>query len=78
MPMIAGDDDGDWEDVEEERQRAREAYIDALREEIERRLRDHHRRMEDREDERKDEEKRRRREQKRIERERRQLEEDGR
>ena len=78
MPMIAGD--GDWEeprDDEDEDRRAREVYLDALREEMERRLRDHHRRMEEWEDDRRQEEKRRRREQKRIERERRQLEEDG-
>ena len=79
-PMMAGDDDGEWEESpdEEDRRRAREAYLDALREEIERRLRDHRRRVEERGDDRKEEEKRRRRERKRMERERRQLREDGR
>jgi membrane peptidoglycan carboxypeptidase len=78
MPMVAGEDDGDWEGSrdEDEGRRAREAYLEALREEIERRLRDHRRRVEEAEDARKDEEKRRKREQRRIERERRQLEED--
>jgi len=81
MPMIAGDEDGEWErsrDREEEGRRARDAYLETLREEIERRIRDHRRRVEDREDDRKDEEKRRKRERKRRERERRELEEDGR
>ncbi len=79
-PTIAGNDDGEWEgsrDEEREGRRAREAYLDALREEIERRLRDHRRRVEEWEDDGKKEEKRRKREQKRMERERRRMEEDG-
>ena len=71
MPMVAGDDDGEWgsRDEDRDRRRAREAYLETLREEIERRLRDHRRRVEDWEDDGKKEEKRRRRERKRIERE---------
>jgi penicillin-binding protein 1A len=78
-PMIAEDDDSVWErgDVEGEARRARDAYLDALREEIERRLRDHRRRMEDWEGEQRKEEKRRRKEQKRMERERRNQSEDA-
>jgi penicillin-binding protein 1A len=76
MPLIAGDEDGEWERSPDENdgRRAREAALDALREEIERRLREHRRRMEDFEDDRKKEEKRRRQEEKR---ERRRLQEDG-
>jgi len=77
MPMIADDEDV-WDRPEEDddRRRAREAYLDSLREEIERRLREHRRRAEEWEEERRDEEKRRRKEQRK--RERRRLEEDER
>jgi 1A family penicillin-binding protein len=80
---MMADDDGDWgaDDDESDGRRAREAYLDHLREEIERRLREHRRRMEEweeeQEDQRKEDEKRRRREQKRRERERRQRLDDG-
>jgi penicillin-binding protein 1A len=79
MPMIADDEDV-WDRPEEDddRRRAREAYLDSLREEIERRLREHRRRAEEWEEDRRDEEKRRRKEQRRRERERRRLEEDER
>ena len=78
-PMWA-DEEGEWErpdDGEDDRRRAREAYLDALREEIERRLREQRRRAEEWEEDRRDEEKRRRKEQRRRERERRRLEGDG-
>ncbi len=79
-PMIADEDGSVWDrgGDEGEARRARESYLDALREEIERRLRDHRRRMEDGADEQRKEEKRRRKEQKRMERQRRGMEDDGR
>ena len=73
------DDDSVWDRPEEnDGRRARDAYLDALREAIERRIRDHRRRQDDDEEERREEEKRRRKERRRMERQRRQIEEDSR
>jgi hypothetical protein len=78
-PMMAGEDDGPWErgDVESAARRARDAYVDALREEIERRLREHQRRMEDWEGDQRKAEKRRRKEERKMERERRSRDDTG-
>jgi hypothetical protein len=78
MPWMADDEQWEREDEDDSR-RAREAYLDALRDEIERRIRDSRRRQAERRDERREDEQRRRRERRRLERERRRLqEEDGR
>jgi penicillin-binding protein 1A len=74
----ADDDEDVWERHEDEGRRAREAYLDALRDAIERRIRDSRRRRDEREEAREDEEKRRRKERRRRLREQRDREEDGR
>jgi penicillin-binding protein 1A len=66
----ADDDDSVWERHEDEGRRAREAYLDALRDAIEERIRDRRRRREEIEEAREDEEKRRRKERRRRRRER--------
>jgi penicillin-binding protein 1A len=77
----ARDDDSVWDRPgDDDGRRAREDYLDALREAIERRIRDHRRRQDDYEEERREaeEEEEERREERRRERRRRQMRDDNR
>ena len=66
-PGYARDDDEVWEDVERRRRQAREEWLEDLREELERRLRERRRWIEEEEERREEEEKRARKERRRRE-----------
>ena len=68
-PTEARDDEDVWEDVERRRRQSREEWLEDLREELERRLRERRRWIEEEEERREDEEKRARRERRRREKE---------